>query len=245
MSDNLIEVEELWFAYEQAPVLMDVSLNLARGDFLALIGPNGGGKTTLMKLMLGLLEPSAGRIRRHYRQAGYVPQDASRNSGFPITVSDVVGLGLKPRCRRSAVDRALIAANLAQVGMQDFGKRRIGELSGGQRQRVMIARALTTEPEILFLDEPTASVDLQGQNDLYELLAELNRQLTIVLISHDFMAVSSHVKQVACVNTCVHHHEGGELTAEILEQAYRCPVDLIAHGLPHRVFAKHEGHDHD
>ncbi|OPZ61115.1 MAG: High-affinity zinc uptake system ATP-binding protein ZnuC [Deltaproteobacteria bacterium ADurb.Bin510] len=245
MNVNLIEIRDLWFAYEETPVLLDVNLNLGRGDFLALIGPNGGGKTTLMKLMLGLLEPTSGQIERHYRQAGYVPQDANRNKGFPITVADVVGLGLKPRLRKSAADRARIRENLARVGLADCAERRIDALSGGQRQRVMIARALATEPEILFLDEPTASVDLRGQNDLYELLAELNQHLTIVLISHDFMAVSEHVKQVACVNTCVHHHQGGELSAEILEQAYCCPVDLVAHGLPHRVFARHEGHDHD
>lgn len=242
---SLIATHDLWFAYDQAPVLMDVNLKLEAGDFLALIGPNGGGKSTLMKLMLGLLEPTNGRIERHYRQAGYVPQDANRNKGFPITVADVVGLGLKPRLRRTAEDRALVSQTIERVGLADFAKRRIDALSGGQRQRAMIARALVTEPEVLFLDEPTASVDMRGQNDLYELLAELNRHLTIVLISHDFMAVSEHVKQVACVNTCVHHHQGGELTAELLEQAYCCPVDLVAHGLPHRVFAKHEGHNHD
>jgi zinc transport system ATP-binding protein len=129
---------------------------------------------------------------------------------------------------------------LERVGMWDYRERLIGKLSGGQRQRVLIARALATEPEILFLDEPTAGVDVDFHTDLYDLLKELNREVTIVVITHDIGVISSHMKSIACVNKHCIFHEGGEITQAMVDMAYQCPVDLIAHGLPHRVLHIHE-----
>lgn len=256
MSNAIIEIRNLNFSYNRQPVLRDVNLNIKSGDFMAMIGPNGGGKTTLLKLMLGLLNPASGRIRIFGKppaevshRIGYVPQDVHINKNFPISSSDVVLMGkLKPGrgwSRHSSEDRNAAIEALAQVEMENFRNHRIGELSGGQKQRIFVARALVTDPDILFLDEPTASIDSKGQNEFYALLEELNKKITIIFVSHDLMAISRHVKSVACVNQRLHYHGHAELTVEMIEMMYNCtveetcPVELIAHGLPHRVLQKH------
>jgi len=256
MSNAIIEIRNLNFSYNRQPVLRDVNLNIKSGDFMAMIGPNGGGKTTLLKLMLGLLNPASGRIRIFGKppaevshRIGYVPQDVHINKNFPISSSDVVLMGkLKPSrgwSRHSSEDRNAAIEALAQVEMENFRNHRIGELSGGQKQRIFVARALVTDPDILFLDEPTASIDTKGQNEFYALLEELNKKITIIFVSHDLMAISRHVKSVACVNQRLHYHGHAELTVEMIEMMYNCtveetcPVELIAHGLPHRVLQKH------
>jgi zinc transport system ATP-binding protein len=248
--ETIIEIRNLSFSFNGSAVLRDVNLQINRGDFLALIGPNGGGKTTLLRLMLGLLEAQRGTIRilgRLPREAahriGYVPQYIHVNQHFPISVLDVVLTGRlrtgRGWARHSAADHATAQKTLEKLGMWDYRDRRIGDLSGGQRQRAFIARALVTEPEILFLDEPTSSVDTQGQSDLYHLLKELNERVTILIVSHDLMVLSSYVKSVACVNRQLLYHDAAEVTAEMLDMAYHCPVELVAHGLPHRVFCDH------
>ncbi len=222
-----------------------------RGQFMALIGPNGGGKTTLLKLMLGLLNPDQGDIRifgQRPRQAahriGYVPQNVRVNRSFPISVLDVVLMGRlgtgKGRWRHSQDNRDMAQKVLERLEIWRIHNRRIGELSGGQLQKVFIARALVTEPEILLLDEPTASVDAKGQTEFYNFLKDLNQSVTIVLASHDVMVLSSYVKSVACVNQELLYHDDAEVTPEMLDMAYHCPVDIIAHGLPHRVLCEHE-----
>jgi zinc transport system ATP-binding protein len=143
--------------------------------------------------------------------------------------------------RYNKKDREIVRRSLDQVGMLDKGDRPIGDLSGGERQRVYIARALASEPQILLLDEPTANVDSRIQNSIYELLKELNKYMTIVMISHDLGAVSSYVKTVGCLNRRLHYHNTKQITSSMIEQAYQCPVDLIAHGVPHRVFPEHNG----
>lgn len=251
MQPYAIEVEHVWFSYEGTKVLTDVTFSLAKGEFLGIIGPNGGGKTTLLKLMLGILKPGRGRIRilgqepnAASHRMGYVPQNMDFNRGFPISVMDVALMGRLSRSRigrgYSQEDREKVQGILEKVGMWDYRSRPIGKLSAGQRQRVFIARALATEPEILFLDEPTASVDIDFHTDLYDLLKELNKEVTIVVITHDIGIVSSHMKSIACVNKHCIFHEGGEITQAMVDMAYQCPVDLIAHGLPHRVLHTHE-----
>jgi len=251
MQTPIIEIRDLWFSINGRPVLQDVNLAIQPGEFLALIGPNGGGKTTLIRLMLGLLNPDRGSVRvfgRPPRQVahrmGYVPQNVHINQDFPVSVLDVVLMGrLRKKARWSrhvSGDRRAAREAMQQLGVWDLRRRRIGELSGGQLQKVFIARALVTEPEILFLDEPTASVDARGQTDLYNLLRELNRTVTIVLASHDVMVLSSYVKSVACVNRRLLFHEVPELTGDMLDMAYHCPVDIVAHGLPHRVLGEHD-----
>ncbi len=251
MATFAIEFEDVWFSYEKTPVLQEVSFSLEEGEFLGIIGPNGGGKTTLLKLMLGILKPDRGRIRilgqaphDASHRVGYVPQGTDFNRSFPVSVLDVALMGRMSTSRigrrYSKEDREKVKDVLEKVGMWDYRNRLIGKLSGGQRQRVFIARALATNPEILFLDEPTASVDSEFQTDLYDFLKALNREVTIVVISHDIGIISAHMKSIACVNKHFIFHSGAEITQEMLDMAYECPVDLIAHGLPHRVLHSHK-----
>lgn len=242
-----IEVENVTFAYGKNLILENVNFSVEEGDFLALIGPNGGGKTTLLKVLVGLLKPQEGsvkifgeRVPNKKNLVGYVPQNTNANVEFPITVAQCVATGkygLK-------ADSAEVSALLARVGMAGFETRRLGALSGGQRQRVLVARALAAKPKILFLDEPSSSMDAAGQASLFNLLAELNAEMTIVLVSHDLMALSKHVKSVACVNGCVHFHGGNGLNGDVLHEAYGCDMELITHGMmAHRVLSTHD-HTH-
>jgi len=251
MTAPVIEIENLWFSFNRHPILKKVNLTIYEKEFLAVIGPNGGGKTTLVKIILGLLKPQRGSVRVFGKppckvslKMGYVPQRIDFNRNFPVTVADIVHMGRlrtsRRRTRRSSDDEKAVQRVLEKLDMWEFRDYRIGELSGGQRQRVFIARALVTEPDLLFLDEPTSSIDTRGQSELYEMLDELNQHITIVVVSHDIMLISSHVKSVACVNQQVHFHEAAEITEDMLEKAYHCPIDLIAHGIPHRVLKMHE-----
>jgi zinc transport system ATP-binding protein len=246
----VIAIDHLWAGYEQDTVLEDVTFRVYEHDFLGLIGPNGGGKTTLIKVILGLIPPTKGTVRvmgmppkKGQRVIGYVPQVVSFDRDFPVQVWDVVRMGRLGRRRLlrpyNAEDDDRVAEALSQVEMLTFKDRPIGALSGGQRQRVYIARALAAQPEILLLDEPTASVDPQVTNSIYELLKALNAHMTIVMVSHDVGAISSHVKTVGCLNRRLFYHEDHHLSPEMLDLAYQCPIDLIAHGVPHRVLPEH------
>ncbi len=253
---EVIQLEDVWVQYDGLPVLEDINLALYEQDFLGIIGPNGGGKTTLLKVMLGLIQPAHGQVRilghnvsEGRRFIGYVPQYTEFDLDFPISVWEIAMMGrLGPRGllrRYTEGDKHLVAEALRQVEMLEFKDRRIGELSGGQRQRVYIARALATDPKILLLDEPTASVDSRVVGNVYELLQEINQRVTIILVSHDIGVVSSYVKTVACLNRRLIYHASKEITPEMLEAAYHCPVDLIAHGMPHRVFEHHPAEEVD
>lgn len=258
MREPMIQIENLDFAYNGQRVLENVNLEVVEGDFIAMIGPNGGGKTTLLKLILGLLKPERGRIRvmgepatRVSHHIGYVPQDIQVNRNFPITALDVVLMGkLAPGKRWSKnnrQDRRDALDALDRIDMAGYADRRIGQLSGGQRQRVFIARALVTRPRLLLLDEPTASIDSKGQTDFFQLLKRLNRDVTIIVVSHDLLVISITVKSVACVNRRLHYHQQAEITGDMLETMYpctveeTCPVELVTHGhLPHRVLKHHQ-----
>jgi len=258
MREIVAELSGVSFAYAPGlPALDNVSLTLHRGDYLAVIGPNGGGKSTLLKLLLGMLAPDSGLVRvfggppaRARGRMGYMPQLLKPRVDFPITVLDATLMGLADaatrgcRHRPEEVDRARHA--LERVGLAGHEQRRLAELSGGQQQRTFIARALVSAPELLLLDEPTASVDAGGKTALFELLAELNRDMSIVYVSHDLSVIGCGVTCVACVNRTVHYHDTPEVDADMLRMMYgaagghRCPVELIAHGhVPHRVLAEH------
>ena len=256
MSTPMVEMNNVSFAYNGEIALEDVNLEIRQGDFMAMIGPNGGGKTTLLKLILGLLNPDDGTIRvtgQSTQKAsaciGYVPQDVHVNRSFPITALDVVLMGkLEPKkrwARKTESNRQEAMAALERLEMASMAEKKIGELSGGQCQRVFIARALVTQPQLLLLDKPTASIDTKGQAEFFEMLKDLNRDVTIVVVSHDLLAVSRYVKSVACVNRGLHYHNQAEITGEMLETMYpcaageACPVELLAHGLPHRVLKDH------
>ncbi len=246
----VITIQHLWAGYEHESVLEDINLTVYARDFIGLIGPNGGGKTTLLKVLLGLLPSTRGEVRilgrpvKESRQRiGYVPQTVAFDHDFPISVWEVARMGRLGQRRLlqryTDEDDGVVAEALHQVDMYDLRARSIGELSGGQRQRVYIARALATRPEILLLDEPTSSVDPNVSVSIYELLRVLNETMTIVLISHDMGAISSYVKSVGCLNRRLFYHDEPQLSPDMLELAYQCPVDLIAHGVPHRVLADH------
>ena len=234
-------------------VLEDVSLRVERGEVLSILGPNGGGKTTLLKIILGLLQPDSGSVRvlgqapeRARGRVGYVPQGHGFDGEFPIRVIDVALMGrMRGRVigRPTPSDREAAHAALERVEMAPLAERAIGALSGGQLQRVLIARALAQDPEILLLDEPTASLDERVGRSVWELFEPLSREMTIVLVSHDIGAISRYVKRVACLNRVLHAHESGRLTSDMLELVYGCPIELVAHGQPHRVLAEH-GHEH-
>jgi len=257
MTSLIVDIEQVAFSYNGQVVLENVDLKIYEGDFVAMIGPNGGGKTTLLKLILGLLPPSKGRMHIFDRPPqkasyliGYVPQDVHINQNFPITAMDVVLMGkLLPgkRWHRNPLkDRQEAITALRHMEMEAFADTKIGELSGGQRQRIFIARALVTRPRLLLLDEPTASIDSKGQADFFRLLEALNKEMTILMVSHDLLAISRHVKSVACVNRHLHYHHHAEITGDMLEIMYPCtveevcPVELVAHGLPHRVLKDHQ-----
>ena len=251
MEPPAIEVQDLGFSYNGHPVLRDVSLTIQQGEFLAILGPNGGGKTTLVKLILGILKPDKGTIKvlgksphKAAEKVGYVPQDLHINKDFPISSLDVALMGRLAsgtgKLRYSQKDRDLTREAMERMGVWEFRDRRIGELSGGQIQRVFIARALAASPLILIMDEPTSSVDAPGQADLYDLLKELNKTITIVIVTHDISVLHSYVGSVACVAETVHYHDQGEITEEMMAKAYPCAVELVAHGLPHRVLRTHE-----
>ncbi len=257
MSDQTriaISIQHLWAGYENENILEDITLTVYERDFIGLIGPNGGGKTTLLKVLLGLLPITKGTVRifghpvkEGRKYIGYVPQAVNFDREFPINVWEVARMGrLGQRGlfhRYTAEDNEIVADALRKVHLWELRDAPIAELSGGQRQRVYIARALATRPKILLLDEPTASVDPQTRTTIYELLRELNREITILLITHDVSVVSSYVKTVGCLNRRLFYHNEKLLTPEMLDTAYHCPVDLIAHGVPHRVFVVHSSQE--
>lgn len=246
-----IEINNLQVSLSGITVLQDIDLRVPAGDFLGIIGPNGGGKSTLLKTMLGLITPDRGmvkifgqEVKKGRKFMGYVPQYAYFDRDFPISVKEVVSLGRLGKqkgFRYSLLDKTIVDGVLQKVEMSSLRDRQIGELSGGERQRVLVARALASQPQILLLDEPTASVDERFEADFYELLKELNQEMTIILVSHDISAVSRYVKNIACLNHTLHYQGTKELTPDIIDNLYGCPVDLIAHGVPHRVLEPHDG----
>ncbi len=257
----MVEMIDLSFSYAGQEVLSDINFSLHPGDFVAVIGPNGGGKTTLVKLILGLLKPSRGILRvngkipgRSGAAIGYVPQLINHNHNFPASALDVVLMGRHSPDKRWAFfrggdDREAAMQALSKMGMEKYAGRKITDLSGGQRQRVLIARALVTEPDLLVLDEPTASIDTKGQTDFFNLLKTLNQDLTILVVSHDLLVISSYVKSIACVNKRLHYHTLVGSTAELMDAFYSCsveeicPVETVARGLNKKIFLDIPRHD--
>lgn len=248
-----VDIQDLSFNYAAAPVLEGIDLRVARGEFLGIVGPNAGGKSTLLKLILGLLKPRRGRIRvlgeaprRARRRIGYVPQYPGFSRDFPISVEEVVlmgrfGLGVSRKDGRPGLrlgrwrrtDRDAAAAALAEVEAADLRGRQIGTLSGGQMQRVLLARALAAEPELLILDEPTANIDQRLEGEVFELLATLNRRLTILVVSHDIAFISSYVTRVACLNRTLVCHSTDAIDGQTIRTLYGEEVRHIHHSHGH------------
>lgn len=236
-----LEARDLTFSYGgEAPVLEDVTLAISEGDFVSLVGPNGGGKTTLLRLLLGLLSPTRGQVRlfglapeRARRQVGYLPQHPQHDAHFPASVRDVVLMGRlargHPRGLFGRADKTAAQQALNEVGLGDLGRRPFAALSSGQKQRVLLARALACAPRLLLLDEPTANLDSHVEGELYELLRELNRRLTVVLVSHDLGFVSRYVRTVVCVKRRVAVHPTSEITGDVIREMYGGEVRLVRH----------------
>ncbi len=248
--EPIVSMRNISVAYDEEIVLENVSLDVHKRDFLGIIGPNGGGKTTLLNVMIGTLHPQKGTVTvfgdapEHVRtRIGYVPQISHYAMGIPVTVLDVVLMGRygkKGLLRRFGKDDTAAAEEaLRRVGMERYRDRAFDHLSGGQRQRVIIARALVTSPELLLLDEPNVGVDSDAKTELFELLHRLNETMTIVIVTHDLTAVSAYIGKIACINKTLHYHGDKEIQKETIEQLYHCPVELIAHGVPHRVLEEH------
>jgi len=252
MSREIVKLEDVWACYNGVPVLESIDLSILSDDFLGIIGPNGGGKTTLLKVILGLIKPVRGRVlisgrppQKSRRMLGYVPQHSAFDHDFPISVREVVLMGRYGKVhllrRYGREDRDAVHDALRTVGMLEHIDRQIGTLSGGEQQRVLIARALVSEPAVLLLDEPTASVDTVTQTDFYEMLQGLKKHMAIVLVSHDMSAVSVYVDKIACLNRKLYYHGMKEISTEVLEATYQCPVQIIAHGtVSHRVLKEHQ-----
>lgn len=252
--DRILEIKDISVGYESdKPILKNVDLTVYQNDFLGIIGPNGGGKTTLLKTILGLIKPTHGSVKFYKNNVeskinlGYLPQINKIDKNFPISVFDVILSGLTAKRKllsyysNEQKDKAKEIAQL--MGLSQFLKRPIGNLSGGQLQRTLLGRAIVDDPDLLILDEPSSYVDKRFETDFYKILEEINKNTAIILVSHDVGTVVSMVKNIACVNEGLHYHAGSNISTNWLEQTYTtCPIEIVGHGdFPHRVLEKHEG----
>lgn len=248
MDLKAVEIKNVSLKFNNLLVLNDINLSVEENDFMAIIGPNGGGKSTLLKIIMGLLTPDTGEVRVFGREPikardliGYLPQHVSFDHEFPINVFDTVLSGRYHGLFKgySKDDEKAVIRALKNVELLNLKDRQISKLSGGQMQRVFIARAIVREPKLLIMDEPMSSVDPEMQNSFYELLSRLKNKMAIILVSHDVGAVSSQVDKIACLNRELFYHGPVEESAEGLEEVYKCPLELISHGIPHRILKKH------
>lgn len=247
--EPIISLKNVTVKYDDTTALESVSLDIYPDDFLGIIGPNGGGKTTLVKAILGTL-PYSGEVsysptlrKNGHRLIGYLPQQSEFDHSFPISVIEVVMSGLQAEKgllkRYSSTDKERAIKLLQMAGIEDIAHRQINEISGGQMQRALLCRAVILEPKLLILDEPTNFVDNQFENELYTLLHKLNKDMAIVMVSHDLGTITSVVKSIVCVNRTVHRHDSNIITAEQLEN-YQCPIQIISHGhVPHTILGHH------
>lgn len=247
--NKLLELIQVDAGYNGVRVLKNINLEIQANDFIGVIGPNGGGKTTLVKILLGLLQPMRGKVINHmqskgsYLPIGYLPQISRIDTKFPIRVLDVVLSGFMDRNRMrkrfSSLEKQQATLIMQEMGIETIAKRPIGELSGGQMQRAFLARAIVSSPLLLILDEPNTFVDNTFESELYERLVKLNDTMAIMVVSHDVGMISSNVKTIACVNRELHYHRSNRISEEQLRD-YNCPIQLITHGdVPHTVLEHH------
>jgi zinc transport system ATP-binding protein len=238
LKKKLLKVEKVSFAYDKDEVLKDISFELDEGDFFAITGPNGGGKSTLIKLLLGINRAKKGKIEFfniNKDDIGYVPQNTNINLDFPITVLNVVMMGNKKKHKNrsffsfkySNFEIECAKHSLAKVGMQDYIHSKISNLSGGQRQRVMIARAICSHPKLLILDEPTSNIDIYGQKEIYKLLKELNKEVTILVVTHDLTVIAKYANKVLYVNHTGYLHDLKDINVAIDNSKHFCEVELM------------------
>jgi zinc transport system ATP-binding protein len=244
----LFEMHSLSASYGTNVVLKDVNFTVNENDFIGVIGPNGGGKTTLLKIILGLLKPVKGEMvfnndLLNGNSIGYLPQMSTGDVNYPVTVIDIILSGLMIGkgifSRMTTADKKKADIVISELGLSGLAKSTLNELSGGQMQRVFLGRAIIGDPKLLLLDEPGNFVDTTFENDFYEKLRELNKRMAILMVSHDIGTISAHIKSFACVNRSLHYHPSHEITNEDL-LAYGCPIQLVTHGdIPHTVLKTH------
>jgi zinc transport system ATP-binding protein len=251
MSHKILELQSVDAGYNGRAVINNTSLEVYSDDFIGVIGPNGGGKTTLLKVILGVLKPLKGKVVYHDlfdpgqgKRIGYLPQFSMVDRKFPISSLEVVLSGLMPRHglfrKYTRQDKEKAREMMRKMGIGHLENKVIGELSGGQMQRVFLGRALISTPRLLILDEPNTFVDNRFEGELYELLRHLNQEMAILLVTHDLGTITPYVKTIACVNREVHYHKSNVITEKQLS-AYNCPIQLITHGdVPHTVLKKHQ-----
>ena len=246
-SNPLVCFKKVSLSYGNNQVLCDADFDIDAGEPLCVVGPNGGGKTTLLKLILGLKKPDSGSItvlgtspKQARNQVGYMPQVLQFDPKFPITVDEVIGMGMlgsRSGRRRNSENRSQVQAAMDAVGIHHRADEQFSALSGGQKQRALIARAMVAKPALLLLDEPTANLDLTLEDKLLETLLQFHPEMKIVMVSHDLGFVSGAVKQVLCVNKHVHTHPTESISAELIEELYGASPRRILH-------ASDLGHDH-
>ena len=248
MSVNAVELKDVSFKFNQHWILEDINFTIEEKDFIAIIGPNGGGKSTLLKIILGILTPDEGTVKVFGREpkkareyVGYLPQYTHLDRDFPIDVYGTVLMGRYQGLFKNytSQDERIVLQALEDVEMEEYRNRQISQLSIGQMQRVLIARALARQPKLLLMDEPMASIDPEMQSNFYNLLDRLKDKMAMVLVSHDVGTVSMHVNKIACLNSKLYYHGPAEEAGEGLEKVYKCPIDHISHGVPHRILRKH------
>jgi len=243
LGEAIVQLEDVWVSLDGVTVLEGVSLTLHEREFVALIGPNGGGKTTLLRVILGLVKPYRGSVQvfgrppeEGRRWIGYLPQYSAFDREFPVTVLDVVLMGRYRGLLKAYTEEDVEAAMraLETVGMAEHIHRRIGHLSGGELQRVLLARALAREPRLLLLDEPMSNIDPEMRESLYRLLVKLKERMAILLVSHDIAAVSTYVEKVACLNRRLSYYGSREEVLRGLGEAYSHEIELLERGFPWR-----------
>lgn len=243
---KILELKNITAGYDHEAVLHNVNLEICENDFIGIIGPNGGGKTTLLKVILGLLKPFSGEVIYYTSKQnlfGYLPQNNRFDQRFPISVTEVVLSGLMSEKglykSYTRTEKQMAWELLDKYGMGNYKKAPIGDLSGGQMQRVFLCRAIISSPRILILDEPTTYADSNFEKEFYTILQELSKSVSIIMVSHDLGTICSYVKTIACVNGELHYHKSNLISPEQL-QSYHCPIELITHGqVPHRVLKTH------
>jgi zinc transport system ATP-binding protein len=256
MSEQVIEVRDVCFSYGEQEVLHNMTFDIAPQSLVAVVGPNGGGKTTLLKLLLGALTPRFGTVRilgqtpeQARLRVGYVPQAIPFDPRFPVSVREVALMGRVGKSSLGTYGRAdeeAVQGALERVRMADFGRRSFAALSGGERQRVMIAQALASGSELLLLDEPVANIDPEHASLMYELFRELAKEVTVMMVSHNLGVVTGHATHVLCVNRTAGLHAIGEVASATFTEAFGGSLTTIRHDTTCHVFdpsaAMHEPH---